>query len=340
MRVLVTGSGGVVGVEVMSALSTVSGVQPVPVLRRDSPQPGAVCWRIGQEPAPDALRGPWDAIVHLAAATRWTLHRDEALAANVEPLRAVLALQGPETHLVHVSTAFVGGARHELDAVGPQFDGYRNGYEWSKALCEDLVRERAAGPYTVIRPPLIIGSRTDGAISRFTGPYTMFQALVSGLAAVVVGDPAGYVEVAPVDQVAAVVRDAVLRGPVGTEPRVIAAGPASMRLAGFVSLVCDTVNGWRDERGLAPIAVPPFVSRQRWHRFFLPLAHQYLSPVQRSAVELLGMFESYTSMAEPFRPTDPVVEPAAVLTRSIQWWAQRKPRLAARTPESWALIGQ
>ncbi|MYU65353.1 SDR family oxidoreductase, partial [Streptomyces sp. SID69] len=72
----------------------------------------------------------------------WTMTRAEALAANVEPLRAVLALAGRDTHLVHVSTAYVAGERA---AAGTGFDGYRNGYEWSKAVCEEVVREEHPG---------------------------------------------------------------------------------------------------------------------------------------------------------------------------------------------------
>ncbi|GAA3029647.1 hypothetical protein GCM10020000_02880 [Streptomyces olivoverticillatus] len=63
-----------------------------------------------------------------------------------------------------------------------------------------------------------MGSRADGRISRFSGPYTLFPALVSGLAAVVVGDPDGYAEISPLDEVA----DAIAAAALGPAPRLAA----------------------------------------------------------------------------------------------------------------------
>ena len=142
MRILLTGAAGVVGTEVASRLAAETagrtGFQIVPTARRatgDSP----VRWNIGVEPAPDDLTGrPWDVIVHTAASTRWTMTRDEATDANIRTLRDVLALAGPDTHVVHVSTASVGGVRAPADLRGAEFEGYRNGYDGAKAVCEDL----------------------------------------------------------------------------------------------------------------------------------------------------------------------------------------------------------
>lgn len=337
-RVLVTGSTGVVGQDVVRALAD-AGLAPTAVTRRPT-RPGDVAWTLGAEPAPEAARGPWDVIVHTAASTRWSMTREEAVAANVRPLEAVLELADARTHLVHLSTAYADGADPDELPVPSAFGRYRNGYEWSKAECERLVRTRHPGPLTVVRPPLIIGARADGAIGRFTGPYTLMQTLVSGLAAAVVGDPDGYAELAPVDQVAEVVRDAVT-GPPPTDPRteVIAGGAHCLRLSELLDLVCGTLNEWRAERGITPIEAPPFIPTRRWHRFFLPLAEQHLSEVQLQVVQLLGMFESYTSLGKPFEPTRPVTDPGAMLVRSVRWWADHKPRLAARIPEPWQLVG-
>ncbi|MGQ4511772.1 SDR family oxidoreductase [Streptomyces sp. DW26H14] len=296
-------------------------------------------WTIGAEPPPPEMAGHWDVIVHCAASTRWTLSREEAEAANVEPLRAVLSLADRDTHVVHVSTAYVGGSRSPEDLRGAEFEGYRNGYEWSKAVCERVVREEHAGPLTIVRPPLIMGRRATGEISRFSGPYTIFQALVSGTAAVVVGDPEGYAEISPVDEVADVVARAALGTPPG-EPvvEVIAGGAGSLRLGSMIGIACRTLNEIREVNGAAPIEQPPFVATEAWNRFFLPLAEQYLSPFQQQAVKLLAMFQSYTSMAAPFEPTHRVRDPAAVLESAVRHWAARKPRLALATPDPWTLL--
>ncbi|WP_405839712.1 SDR family oxidoreductase [Streptomyces sp. NBC_01518] len=80
-----------------------------------APDAEVTAWNIGSEPPPPALSGHWDVIVHTAASTRWTMSRAEAVAANVDPLRAVLALADADTHVVHVSTAYVAGARAQED---------------------------------------------------------------------------------------------------------------------------------------------------------------------------------------------------------------------------------
>ncbi|MEV4625696.1 SDR family oxidoreductase [Micromonospora sp. NPDC049523] len=337
MRVLITGSTGVVGQQVVRAFADL-GVQVVPVTRNPA-RPGEIAWNLGVGPAPESVRGPWDVVVHTAASTRWSMDRDEAVAANVRPMEAILNLVDQRTHLVHVSTAYADGVDSDEKATTSWPGRYRNGYEWSKAECERLARERHPGPLTVIRPPLIVGSRTDGSIGRFTGPYTLVQTVVSGLAAAIVGDPLGYAEIAPVDQVA----DVIVSAAVGTPPtsvrtETVTGGGKCLRLGELLDIVCGTLNQWRGERGLDPITPPPFIASRRWHRFFLPLAERHLSEVQLQVVQLLGMFESYTSLDRPFEPTQQVEDPAETLARSVRWWADRKPRLASRTPEPWRMI--
>ncbi|AZS89415.1 NAD-dependent epimerase/dehydratase family protein [Streptomyces griseoviridis] len=337
MRILVTGATGVVGTEVVDQLHTAG--HPVTRVARRPADASLVGWRIGAGPAPAALHGHWDVIVHAAASTRWTLSRAEATAANVDALRAVLALADRDTHVVHLSTAYVGGVRNPEDLRGAEFEGYRNGYEWSKAVCEDVVRAEHAGPLTLVRPPLIVGRRGSGEIARFSGPYTIIQALVSGLAAVVVGDPAGYAEISPVDEVAALVVGAALGSPpAAPRTEVLAAGRGALTLDALLDVVCDTVNECRAAHGVDPVRRPPLVSGDSWNRFFLPLADQYLSPFQNQAVKLLAMFQSYTSMREPFEPTRTVVDPAGVMAASVRHWAARKPRLALARPEPWTML--
>ena len=153
--------------------------------------------------------------------------------------------------------------------------------------------------------------------------------MVSGRAAVVVGEPGGYAEISPVDEFAEVIAAAAL-GAAPSAPRteVISAGQDSLRLDGLVGITVDTLNAFRAEHGVEPIAKPPTVSTDSWNRFFLPLAEQWLSPVQQQAVKLLAMFQSYTSMNEPFQPTRPVADPGGVMAASVRHWAESKPRQA------------
>ncbi|PWI41639.1 SDR family oxidoreductase [Streptomyces sp. ICBB 8177] len=343
MRILVTGATGVVGTEVVAALRGAAdgGAPSVTRTARRAPDASVVSWPIGERPVPAALDGPWDVIVHTAASTRWTLSREEAFTANVEPLRAVLGLADSGTHLVHVSTAYVGGVRNPEDLRGEEFEGYRNGYEWSKARCEEVARAEHRGPLTVVRPPLIVGRRGDGGIARFSGPYTLLHALASGLAAVVVGDPEGYAEISPVDEVAAAVVDAALGAP-PEHPRteVVAGGAGSLRLGELLDVTCGTLNEYRAAHGVDPLERPPIVATDSWNRFFLPLAERYLSPFQHEAVKLLAMFQSYTSMSRPFEPTRTVEDPATAMAGAVRHWADRKPRLALARPEPWTMVAR
>ncbi|MEW2275048.1 SDR family oxidoreductase [Streptomyces griseofuscus] len=337
MRILVTGATGVIGTETVDTLRAAH-VPPHALVRtaRRATDAGIVPWTLGGSPVPAGLGGHWDVIVHTAASTRWTMTRTEALAANVAPLRAVLALAGRDTHLVHVSTAYVAGER---GAAATEFDGYRNGYEWSKAVCEEVVREEHPGPLTIVRPPLVVGRRRDGRIARFSGPYTLLHALVSGLAAVVVGDPDGFAEISPVDEVARAIADAALGAPPrASRTEIVAAGLASLRLATLIEVTCTALNTFRAAHGAPAIARPPIVPPDTWTRFFLPLADRYLSPFQSEAVKLLAMFQSYTSMATPFTPTYPVRDPADAMTTAVHHWAARKPRLALAEPRPWTLL--
>ncbi|WP_320777266.1 SDR family oxidoreductase [Streptomyces sp. CRN 30] len=336
MDILVTGAAGVVGAEVCGQLRA-GGHRPVQVVRRPSPDQDVLAWDMGRAEPPESVRRHWDVIVHAAASTRWTMSRAEATASNIDPLRAALALAGPDTHVVHVSTAYVDHG-DDVGAGRPEYDGYRNGYEWSKARCEALVRERGSAT-TIVRPPLILGRRSDGGVARFSGAYTLLQTLVSGLAALVVGEPEGYAEIAPVDEVAEVIVAAAL-GPVPADVpvEVIAAGADCLKLDEMLDIILDGINEWRTARGTAPVPRPPMMPADRWHRFCLPLVHEYLSPVQAQAVELLSLFEGYTSMSKPFTPTVPVRDPAEVLRRSVAHWVAAKPQLAGRTPEPWSLV--
>lgn len=135
------------------------------------------------------------------------------------------------------------------------------------------------------------------------------------------------------------VASAVLAAPPDT-PRVevVAGGGGSLRLSAMIGIACRTLNEFRAHHGVAPIEQPPFVPPATWNRFFLPLADQYLSPFQHHAVQLLAMFQSYTSMSSPFEPTRTVHDPGAVMETAVRHWAARKPRLALAQPNPWTLL--
>ncbi|MEK8173288.1 SDR family oxidoreductase [Streptomyces sp. M19] len=113
---------------------------------------------------------------------------EEAEEANVAPLRAVLALAGPTTHLVHLSSSFVTGL--EGDITSPSPDAYRNSYEWSKATAERLLRAERECADTV-RFPIVMGARSDGALDRYSGFFWLPGSMCNGAVPALVAEEKG-----------------------------------------------------------------------------------------------------------------------------------------------------
>jgi nucleoside-diphosphate-sugar epimerase len=269
-------------------------------------------------------------IVHTAADTRWNQPPAEAWAANVDATAAVLALADRATHVIHVSTAFAVGLRG--DTSSDRLADYRNTYEWSKAGAERLVARHAR--HTIVRPPLIIGRRSDGYVERFSGLYVLTRAWVAGLAPAIVGEPGSVVEIVPVDDVAAAVVAAIDAGP-ARDPIVLGAGPCALTTADVVAATTGAVNGWRQQHGACRLPDPPIISASRWERFFLPLARTTLSERQLRTVDLLGEFIPYLSMSRPPRPTALVPGVRAALGRAVRYWARTNPHAALAEPRPW-----
>ncbi len=330
-RVLLTGATGIVGREVLARLRA-TGDAVVATSRRGDPAAGVVAWDMSDGPAPVA--GPFDVVVHAAASTRWTMTDDGARRANVVPTERALALLAPGGHFVHVSTAFAEGLAGT--GVDGGRDDYRNAYEWSKAAAERLLRE-AAGPHSVVRPPLIIGRAADGVIARWSGTYSLLTGLTSGLVAAVVGDPDVYVELAPADAVAdAIAARAAAGPPAETVVDVLGAGAGALTIGRLIDEACTVLNGFRAERGVAALEQPPFVSHDSWHRFFLPFGRDHFSHYQLRAIELLSEFQAYTTTTAPITPTCLLTGVPDAFRRSVEYWAARNERTALRVPQAWA----
>jgi len=333
MRILVTGATGIVGAETLARLRAGEGVEAVGTSRggRRALAERAVgevhpivAWDLLEEPVPAQLRGPWDAIVHTAADTRWTLGPDEALRANVDTVSALAPLVGSATHVVHVSTAFATGLRGSVDS--PAREDYRNTYEWSKAGAERLASATFPA-LTIVRPPLVIGRSSDGAAARFTGMYTVLRAMSAGMVPALVAIPDAPFDVVPVDALAALLEDVGRRRePAGV--LTIAGGERAVTVSEAIGLIAEELNEWRTSRGAGPFEVPRMIPPESWERFFLPLARKALSPRQLKVLELLGHFRPYLTLEEPLRPTNQVEDARHAIATSVRYWADANPRLA------------
>jgi len=333
-RVLVTGAGGVLGSELLHQLRREPGLDVVGVTSRGRPEHGVLAWRMGAQPRPSELAGHWDVVVHSAASTKWNMTASVAEESNLRPTRALSEVVDESTHLVHISTAYAGGLRGCIESSDPA--DYRNLYEWSKAACERVVHENWPAS-TIFRPPLIIGRRHDGHVSRFSGIYTFLRAASTGLAPALVAAPRGLLDVVPVDDVASRAVELIT----GPRPRVtktdvIGRGSAALTVGQMLDHTQGALNEVRARHGLAPIARPPLIDPGRWTRFYLPFAREHLTTRQLRIVELLSEFEPYTSVVEPLAVTAAVPEVASALRAAIRFWAQRHPAVALGRPRAWA----
>lgn len=337
MRILVTGATGLVGLETVETLRLAGANEVVGVSRARSAVDGhTVSWDMAAEKPPSELRRQWDVIVHSAADTRWTMTPSEATRANVNTVRALEPLVGSDTHFVYVSTAYSVGLRGSVDS--DDIADYRNSYEWSKAHAERVVRTTFR-EFTVVRPPLIIGRTGDGRAARFSGMYTLLRAMTASMVPVVVAEPDAYLEVVPVDAVAAVLAEVADRGGNG-ETLTVAGGPNAPSVEAAFELMTQGLNEWRQDRNLEPFDVPRLISRDSWDRFFLPFVKDELSPRQRRILELLSNFRPYLAIREPLRPTHQVEDVEAAISVAVRYWADAEQRQASQAPKPWTAVAQ
>ena len=169
------------------------------VSAKGRPKDGILTWRMGATPPPPALDGPWDVVVHAAATTRWTQTPTEASVGNIGPAEALAAVVSERTHVIFLSTSHVVGTAG--DPWSPAVDDFRNAYEWAKGRAERHVLDHL-GPATILRFPMVIGRRSDGAVTRFSGFYQVLNGLTSGLLPAFVGVADAPVDLVPVDDIA------------------------------------------------------------------------------------------------------------------------------------------
>ncbi len=293
-----------------------------------------VAWDIGSSGDPPIqLLRKWDVIVNAAADTRWTMSVEDARQANVATVDALRRFVDPETLIVHISTAYAVGLAGDVSSTEP--GDYRNTYEWSKACAERLVRETFPSA-TIVRPTLIVGRRTDGRAARFAGIYALLRGIASSTVPAVVSTPTSYIDIVPVDDLARVIADVMVKRQIkGGELLTVASGKAAPRVQDAVTTMVSTLNFWRDERGCRPLEPPRIISPDSWERFFLPFVRRHLSPRQRQIIELLRNYEPYLRITKPLHPTHQILDVESCLVRSVRYWADTNERVACLPARPW-----
>jgi nucleoside-diphosphate-sugar epimerase len=336
--ILVTGATGLVGSELLDQLRS-SGTEVIGASRRGSPMdPDIIPWDMASEPAPAPLQRRWGAIVNAAANTRWTMSPEEATAANVASVQALRPLASDGTHVIHVSTAYALGLRDDVESA--DLNDYRNTYEWSKAHAERVARD-SFPRMTVVRPPLIVGRRSDGRAARFSGMYTLVRGLTVGTVPAVVANPEARFDAIPVDELCRLLADlAGNRHEREGSVLTIAAGMAAPTVEEAITAIVDSLNQWRQQHDRQPLGYPPLISPDTWERFFRPFVREHLTSRQLMILELLQSFEPYLALADPLKPDYAVDDVLSYLKASTIYWADTTPRIAALAPRPWRSLGK
>jgi len=198
--------------------------------------------------------------VHAAANTSWTLPLADALRANVYATRNLAQLvrdSSVQARMVYVSSAF----------TAPEGWTYRNTYEQSKALAERLLRaEYPDLDPSVFSCSLVVGHSRTGEITRFHGLYPLLRVLDGYEVPAVPGDRAHRLDIVPVDWVAdELLRLLVeLRGGGPARDVVAAAGDAAPTMQELVERAVAVLNRHRMRDGRGPLPEVAVLTMRQW----------------------------------------------------------------------------
>jgi nucleoside-diphosphate-sugar epimerase len=266
-----------------------------------------------------------DYIVHSAANTNFSLPDKLLFATNVDGTRNVLELAArARVPVCHISTAFA------------YSDDYASGhrqapaYERSKLESERIVRESGV-PHVIIRPSVIIGDSTTGAMDHFQGFHFLMDLTVRGMLPVPSAASA-LVDFVPQDLVADVVAALIRRNDVRGEYWVTA-GAQALCLERIVTVWAEHVSRVTG----AAYKRPRFVDPDIIERLILPVILPALPPELQVQMRGALQMAKYFNMTRPFPSS--LVELAALLgtpalpdsevtlARNAEYWAATSDQL-------------
>ena len=212
LKILVTGSAGLIGGEVCARLirdnhSVTALVRRTREVRSNDGElvddleivSGDVTLPLlGLEPTPH------DVVIHCAASLEFDAPEEALRAVNVEGTRNALEYaKAAGASFLHVSTAYVCGQREGEIEEGPVPSGneFTNRYEASKAAAEALVAE-AGIPFAIARPSIVLGHSKTGKIREFPSLCNVFRLMARGKVTVIPSPEGSVLDFVPIDHVA------------------------------------------------------------------------------------------------------------------------------------------
>ncbi len=196
--------------------------------------------------------------IHCAADVSWHKTYNQLAPINVEGTLAfarAIASTHPDSQIINVSTAYTSRGASQ----------FKNDYERTKSTADIQLRRLFPDiSSTTFSCSLVVGSSTDGAISRFNGVYPMLRAMALYNPPVIIGDPKTRIDLVPVDWVAAelaLVSIGVSKAPL---PDVMAsAGEQAGTLGDLMGAAEDRIASFRNGLGYEYNWPTPIISRRR-----------------------------------------------------------------------------
>lgn len=264
-------------------------------------------------------------MIHCAADVSWDKSEDDLTAINIDGTRTAaqfLTSVAIEPIFIYISSAYTQAENWD----------YRNGYEASKAAAERLLRlEFPDLPLSVFSCSLIIGSSTDGKISRFHGLYPLIRLVSTPGTPFVIGRDACMIDLVPIDWVTDQLLETIHRTLRGETLDVVAsAGAGAVRLDSMFRLIEVEINRFRMGSGFTARPELPILSYRRWD--FLKRSIEVWKPEElgardlRQITHLIEIYRPYTMNDQVRAPQNISMQaPSAenLLPSSVRYWLEK-----------------
>lgn len=289
MRILVTGTTGLLGGEVAARL-VARGHHVTALVHRaravlgNDRRPVAATTLAGDVRRPGfglAAAPAVDLILHCAAVTAFDAPAELYRAVNIDGTAHAARLAADlGVPLLHVSTAYVCGTRDGRIGEGEVGSDFVNGYEASKAAGEAIVAAAMARGLVaaIARPSIIVGDSAHGAIRSFENIYMIFKLIAEGRVRTLPGAAGASLDLVPIDHVAGgiVAMVADFAAVAGRTLHLVAAEPTPLpRLGAAIAAVPGLgAPQFVDPAAFAPATLPPI--ERRYHAAAAALYTSYL----------------------------------------------------------------